>query len=282
MKIRIVVALLAASLAHAGAYGLILVSSPQKANVQIAGGSISISLAPTDEVYSEQSDSFGEESEEQDEPASQEPVVETDQPESIPEPVGAESAIAPVPELPVEADEPASVEPKMAPEPETEAVTEDGETMLGEDPAQRSNSDSKTSAEFEAKTTVDTLAPTGSPTDSGQGNSGAAPESRPAGESSASADTPSAVVGSAAQDNYNGELMRHMRRARKFDTNARRKAKIAITIDVHGDILEVRVLRASGDKTWDRRVIKELKRIAPYPAPPSGRNHSWTFDAVPK
>ncbi|MEM8797481.1 MAG: TonB family protein, partial [Pseudomonadota bacterium] len=96
------------------------------------------------------------------------------------------------------------------------------------------------------------------------------------------AEIANAELGNAAVDNYNGALMRHMRKARKFDTNARRSSKISITIDSNGHVIEVRVLRASGDKTWDRRVVKELKRIAPYPAPPSGETHSWSFDAVPK
>lgn len=287
MKIRIVTALLVALLAHAGAYAIILVSSPKKADIQIAGGSISISLRPADEVSSEQSEFAGEDSMEQEEPAPQEPLPEPDQPEPVPESIEPDPAIAPTPEPPVEAADPVPDEPELAPEPEVEPVAEKEAVASEPDPMQHPEPDSVASTEAEANPSERTdqpaePQPTDAQADPSQGNAGAAATSEPASDQIASADTPSGEIGNAARDNYNGALMRHMRRARKFDTDARRKSKIAIMIDAHGNILEVKVLRASGDKTWDRRVVKELKRIAPYPAPPSGGNHSWTFDAVPK
>ena len=124
--------------------------------------------------------------------------------------------------------------------------------------------------------------PSQNPAERQQGSEGVSAEDSAAEATTTNSDTLAAEIGNAAADNYNGALMRHMRKARIFDTNARRSSKISITIDADGRVLEVKILRASGDKTWDRRVVKELKRIAPYPAPPSGVTHSWSFDAVPK
>ena len=108
--------------------------------------------------------------------------------------------------------------------------------------------------------------PAQNPAERQQGSEGVSAEDSAAEATTTNSDTLAAEIGNAAADNYNGALMRHMRKARKFDTNARRSSKISITIDADGRVLEV----------------KELKRIAPYPAPPSGVTHSWSFDAVPK
>lgn len=270
MILRITAALLIALLAHAGAYAIIMLSSPKKADIQIRGGSISISLMPTDEVVSDEAGTVGEEATDSpvEEPTELESETPPEQrPEPQPEPILE-------PELPVA--EPVQ-DPELVPEPDLpeepaleEAPTpaDSSETASTEVPSLDS-SDTTT----EAAPSSDAATPAGPATDKG-------PESQT--NEPASSDTASAELGNAAEDNYNGALMRHMRKARKFDTNARRSSKISITIDAHGNVLEVRVLRASGDKTWDRRVVKELKRIAPYPAPPSGETHSWSFDAVPK
>ncbi|MEM7639638.1 MAG: TonB family protein [Pseudomonadota bacterium] len=284
MNVRIGPALAIALLTHAGAYAIILVSTPEKADIQIQGGSISISLMPTDMPASDESGTVTEEAIEPDaddpsevssvEPPKLEPVIE---PISEPEPV--EPELTPEPEsVPEPEPEEAPPEPEPAPEVEPAEPEESASTSepTSTEPSGAESTDSQmnepSSAETETSQDVDTQSQAGAPSDHG-----------PAVEATASsAEIASTELGNAAADNYNGALMRHMRKARKFDTNARRSSKISITIDANGYVLEVRVLRASGDKTWDRRVVKELKRIAPYPAPPSGETHSWSFDAVPK
>lgn len=278
MNVRIGPALAVALLAHAGAYAIILVSTPEKADIKIQGGSISVSLTSTDMPASEESETANEEATESDaddasgaspvETPTSEPVVEP-----IPEPEPAEPEPIPEPEPAQEPPEPEHA-PEVTPDEPEDAVTMPEPTSsepAGEE-ATDSQSSESASVETNAAQEVDDQSETGAPSKHG-----------PPVESTAStAEIANAELGNAAVDNYNGALMRHMRKARKFDTNARRSSKISITIDANGHVIEVRVLRASGDKTWDRRVVKELKRIAPYPAPPSGETHSWSFDAVPK
>lgn len=281
MNVRIGPALAIALLAHAGAYAIILVNTPEKADIQIQGGNISISLMPTDMPVSEDSGTVSEETTEPDgDKTPEDSSLDTPEPESVIEPI-PEPEPEPIPD-PEPILEPAPEEAPPEPEsvPEVEPVEpEDPVTMpeptssapSGEE-ATDSQSSESASDETETAQEVEDQSKTGAPSEHG-----------PSVETMASnSDTASTELGNAAVDNYNGALMRHMRKARKFDTNARRSSKISITIDANGHVLEVRVLRASGDKTWDRRVVKELKRIAPYPAPPSGERHSWSFDAVPK
>jgi len=263
MNVRIGPALAVALLAHAGAYAIILVSTPEKADIKIQGGSISVSLTSTDMPASEESETANEEATESDaDDASGASPVETPTLEPIPEPEPAQEPPEPEPAPEVTPDEPEDA--VTMPEPTSSEPA-------GEE-ATDSQSSESASVETNAAQEVDDQSETGAPSKHG-----------PPVESTAStAEIANAELGNAAVDNYNGALMRHMRKARKFDTNARRSSKISITIDANGHVIEVRVLRASGDKTWDRRVVKELKRIAPYPAPPSGETHSWSFDAVPK
>ncbi|MEL6861987.1 MAG: TonB family protein, partial [Pseudomonadota bacterium] len=252
---------------------------------------ISISLMPTDEPVSDDSVTVGEElmdppSEVPAEPESEapsEPVTEQApdpepiEPEPKPEPIEPAPEPEPMPEPEIEEADPEPA-PEIVPEPE-----------VLEEPAPVEAPTSEAPSDATVNEVPDTESSTAqseqAPTSDAPSHPGSAAKTGPEAESNdeaASSDIASAELGNAAEDNYNGALMRHMRQARKFDTNARRSSKISITIDAHGNVLEVRVLRASGDKTWDRRVIKELKRIAPYPAPPSGGTHSWSFDAVPK
>lgn len=293
MMVRVGTALIIALLAHAGAYAIIIVSSPKKADIQIQGGSISISLMPTDEIVSDESDAAGEDANQQEEEAvSPEPPAEAPlesapepEPEPLPEPE-PEPAPEPLTKPTVEPDPIIPLEKTPEPEPESQPEPE-AEPDLPNDasPADESPSEApKPSPGSKSSPAAEPIAEakTSTPADAAP-NSGHTPNSDSSSEPVVSNSAPiNSEIGNAAQDNYNGALMRHMRKARKFDTNARRSSKISITIDAHGNVLDVNVIRASGDKTWDRRVVKELKRIAPYPVPPSGSDHSWTFDAVPK
>ncbi len=287
MIIRIGTAFLLALLAHAGAYAIILVGTPKKAVIEIEGGSISISLMPTDQLASEESESMGEKAAtpESDDPAeapSEAPPEATPEPapEPLPEPEPVPSPEPdPIPE--VEAPTP---EPEPEPEPEPQPQAEQPHDPLpatdpvGAPPTASTNENGAPNAPSPSESETDTSTAVENQSEAKSSNQ----DGPSAHEAPSRAKTANTEPGNAAEDNYNGALMRHMRKARKFDTNARRSSKISITIDAHGRVLEVRVLRASGDKTWDRRVVKELKRIAPYPAPPSGGEHSWSFDAVPK
>lgn len=275
MNVRIGPALAVALLAHAGAYAIILVSTPEKADIQIQGGSISVSLTYTDMPASKESETANEEATESDaDDASEASPVETPTPEPVVEPIPEPE---PEPDLRPEPEEaPPEPEPTPAAEPDEPehpvTMPEPTSSEPAGEEATESQSSESASDETNAAQDVDNQPQIGAPSEHG-----------PPVESTAStAEIANAELGNAAVDNYNGALMRHMRKARKFDTNARRSSKISITIDSNGHVIEVRVLRASGDKTWDRRVVKELKRIAPYPAPPSGETHSWSFDAVPK
>ncbi len=294
MIVRIGIAFLVALLAHAGAYAIILVGSPKKAVIDIKGGSISISLMPTDEVGSTEADIDGGDA--TDQPAEEpletpaETPSETAPEQAPPEPVEPDPQTVPEPEpvLPVEVEPIPEPEPEPEPVPEPEELPPEPEletqTDQPEEPAAPSQPSEAALSETEAPATADQSTESrASETTDDQSEPGPVKESGPSSqETGVDAEVPATELGNAAADNYNGALMRHMRKARKFDTNARRSAKISITIDAGGNILDIKVLRASGDKTWDRRVLKELRRIAPYPAPPSGGTHSWSFDAVPK
>ncbi|MEL6693134.1 MAG: TonB family protein [Pseudomonadota bacterium] len=296
MIVRIGIAFLVALLAHAGAYAIILVGSPKKAVIDIKGGSISISLMPTNEVGSTEADTDGDDATEQPaeepleapsesapEPAPNEPLEPDPKPtEPEPQPVPEPEPVLPVEVEPIPEPEPVPEPEELPPEPELETQTDQPEEPAA--PSQPSETASTASPETEAPATADQSTKSrASETTDEQTESGPVKESGPSSqETGGGAEVTATELGNAAADNYNGALMRHMRKARKFDTNARRSAKISITIDAGGNILDIKVLRASGDKTWDRRVLKELRRIAPYPAPPSGGTHSWSFDAVPK
>ncbi|MEM6412115.1 MAG: TonB family protein [Pseudomonadota bacterium] len=287
MNVRIGPALAVALLAHAGAYAIILVTTPDKADIEIQGGSISISLTPTDSVDSQAADADGDEEVEAEADAVPDAASEPEEEEAPAEP---DTPVPPDPEPepePVPEPEP---EPEPTPEREPEPVPESDPEPPREPPTaspdpsvspSESNSDS-TAPVSDDQAVADVPSQNLAEHQQGSQSQGVSAEDSAAGATTTNSDTLAAEIGNAAADNYNGALMRHMRKARKFDTNARRSSKISITIDADGRVLEVKILRASGDKTWDRRVVKELKRIAPYPAPPSGVTHSWSFDAVPK
>lgn len=274
MTTRVSIAFLLAALAHLGAYAVILITAPQEPNVQVQGGRISISLAPVDSAASEQSEHDGEMDPEQNtsvEESALEPDSAIKQPESEPEPEPEQSESEP------------TTEPELMPEPESQPAPEP-ETLQESMPAE-SEAPTRESAATGARqpAALATAQPQPRPHDQSiDGSDDSSATDSQASESASASEIVDTQLGNAAEDNYNGALMRHMRRARKFDTDARRSSKISITIDAQGHVLEIRVIRRSGDKAWDRRVVKELKRIAPYPAPPSGGTHTWSFDAVPK
>jgi colicin import membrane protein len=72
-------------------------------------------------------------------------------------------------------------------------------------------------------------------------------------------------------DNYGAELNRHIKKnwtLPEWLTNRNLKAQMVVYIDSHGNILERKLVKSSGNPEYDEAVIKAVDDSAPFPAPP--------------
>jgi protein TonB len=79
--------------------------------------------------------------------------------------------------------------------------------------------------------------------------------------------------GSAGDANYQGRVAAHLARHKKFPPEARRRGEhgstgVQFTIDGHGRVTAVRIVRSSGFAALDRATEAMVWRASPFPAPP--------------
>ena len=78
------------------------------------------------------------------------------------------------------------------------------------------------------------------------------------------------VQGNAAADNYRGQVLRRVQRARRKSTRIRGQAVVVFTIAPGGALSALRIGRSSGHARLDAIALAQIRRAAPFPPPPPG------------
>ncbi|MEM7491816.1 MAG: cell envelope integrity protein TolA [Pseudomonadota bacterium] len=84
-------------------------------------------------------------------------------------------------------------------------------------------------------------------------------------------------IGNSEEDDYRGEVLRHLSRARPITGDKRDSAVIAFTILPSGELENLRISRSSGKKRFDRAALKSIERVAPVPLPPNGQSFDFNI-----
>jgi protein TonB len=84
-----------------------------------------------------------------------------------------------------------------------------------------------------------------------------------------------------ADSNYPGIVSAHLRRYQQYPADARNNhqqgtATVSFSLDGGGRVTAARLARGSGVASIDAEVQAMVRRASPFPAPPSGRPHSFT------
>ncbi|MNK93011.1 hypothetical protein D3C87_1131540 [compost metagenome] len=72
-------------------------------------------------------------------------------------------------------------------------------------------------------------------------------------------------------DNYGAELNRHIKQhwtLPEWLSKRELKAQVAVYIDSRGNILERKLVKSSGNPSYDEEVLSAVDKSAPFPAPP--------------
>lgn len=85
-----------------------------------------------------------------------------------------------------------------------------------------------------------------------------------------------AAQGNAAASTYPGQVMRHLARVPRPRADTRGAALVQFSISEGGRLASVRVARSSGSTRLDRAALTVVERAAPFPAPPSGAQRSFS------
>ncbi|MEF2070125.1 TonB family protein [Consotaella aegiceratis] len=96
----------------------------------------------------------------------------------------------------------------------------------------------------------------------------------------------SRVEATAARSNYSGEILRRIRRAQRYPSQARREraegtATVAFTVSSGGGVSGVRLVRSSGHTILDNAVVDLIRRAAPFPPIPAAAGRSSMSFTVP-
>lgn len=83
-------------------------------------------------------------------------------------------------------------------------------------------------------------------------------------------------AGNAAASTYPGQVMRHLARVPRPRADTRGAALVQFSISEGGRLASVRVARSSGSTRLDRAALTVVERAAPFPAPPSGAQRSFS------
>lgn len=83
-------------------------------------------------------------------------------------------------------------------------------------------------------------------------------------------------AGNAAASTYPGQVMRHLARVPRPRADTRGVALVQFSISEGGRLASVRVARSSGSTRLDRAALTVVERAAPFPAPPSGAQRSFS------
>ncbi|SMX42487.1 energy transducer TonB [Actibacterium lipolyticum] len=84
--------------------------------------------------------------------------------------------------------------------------------------------------------------------------------------------------GNAAASNYAGKVMRKISRARRQSVNINAASLVSFTIAANGALSGVRIARSSGSARLDKIALAQIKRAAPFPAPPQGARRTFTIE----
>lgn len=89
-------------------------------------------------------------------------------------------------------------------------------------------------------------------------------------------------AGNAAMNNYNGKVYRKIARARRGTANAPGKALVALRIAPSGQLVSASIARSSGSAQFDQIAVAQVRRAAPFPAVPTGKQLNLTLTITPR
>ena len=92
----------------------------------------------------------------------------------------------------------------------------------------------------------------------------------------ATSNSNSSEAGNAAMSNYRGKVFRRIARAKRGRVNIPGATLVSLTIAPSGQLAGVSVARSSGSGKLDQIAVAQIRRAAPFPAPPNGRTASYT------
>ncbi|MEL7040978.1 MAG: TonB family protein [Pseudomonadota bacterium] len=260
-------------------FGLLaLIAVPNQSTADLAGGTISIALAPAAIKAGENG-------------GTETPTPETPEPSSAPTETDTVEA-APTPEtvLPAEPTEPKpepepDPEPEPEPKPEPVVEPEPDETQPEPDPIEPIEPSTATDTD---RVEAPDPGPSGQPSDAdtNAGEAAIAADQAaigPASEGDTSSDlesetATSSMAGNAAQDNYAGQVMRHLLRVRRPRASRAGSTYIRFELDENGKIIDLAVTTSSGSRRFDREAIKVVERAEPFPPPPAGVARTFTVE----
>ncbi|TCM84526.1 cell envelope integrity protein TolA [Rhodovulum steppense] len=86
-----------------------------------------------------------------------------------------------------------------------------------------------------------------------------------------------AEVGNAAVSNYPGLVMRKLARVPRPRVNSHGAAVVAFRIAENGGLAGASLAQSSGSASLDQAALRLVQRAAPFPAPPSGAQRSFSI-----
>ncbi|PNU06655.1 energy transducer TonB family protein [Novosphingobium guangzhouense] len=85
-------------------------------------------------------------------------------------------------------------------------------------------------------------------------------------------------AGNSAVSNFKGRIYQHLQRHRRGNTIGAGAALIGFTIEPDGSARTIQVARTSGSSRFDHEAMALVRRASPFPRPPDGTAHSFTFE----
>ncbi|WP_051372066.1 energy transducer TonB [Leisingera aquimarina] len=82
--------------------------------------------------------------------------------------------------------------------------------------------------------------------------------------------------GNAAADNYRGQVLRRVMRAKRQRVNIRGAALVQFSIAANGALRAASIVKSSGSAKLDSIALAQVRRAAPFPAPPAGARTTYT------
>ncbi|MEM1035623.1 MAG: TonB family protein [Pseudomonadota bacterium] len=271
-------------------YGVIYaLSLTEEPDIKVKGGAVRVdfispSVSESGDLGSEKAEAVEEVIEPEEpaetpvEPEAVEPLPEPDpepeppapEPEPIPEPEPPTPDPVPLPEPePLPQPEPKPIQPSPQPRPIPPQPQSRPEptapSQIPDSASPSSPADAPTSNSNPPQEQPSAPSQPGSQSETSQGAQTSAPQSDAADQ-----------LGNAQEEDYRGEVLRHLRRASRISGNKGDSAMIAFTVLPSGELENARVSRSSGKKRFDRAALKSIERAAPVPAPPNGQRFEFT------
>lgn len=85
------------------------------------------------------------------------------------------------------------------------------------------------------------------------------------------------ATGNAEAANYAGRVLTHLNRTARMATSERGSARVQFQIEADGSLAWVRVLGSSGSAGIDQAAVAQVRKSAPFPAPPEGTTRQMVF-----